>query len=149
MEVILTEKVSGLGREGDIVKVSDGYARNFLIPKQLAVEAIEKNRRLLEHKSRQKINQDARQRKEAEKLASELVNLSCTIPMRAGETDRLFGSVTSMDIAKALKEQGFEVDRRKIELNEPIKELGAFTVPIRIHADVVANVRVLVIREAK
>lgn len=149
MEVILTENVSGLGREGDIVKVSDGYARNFLIPKQLAVEAIEKNRRLLEHKSRQKINQDARQRKEAEKLASELANLSCTIPMRAGETDRLFGSVTAMDIAKALKEQGFEVDRRKIELNEPIKELGAFTVPIRIHADVVANVRVLVIREEK
>ena len=149
MEVILTENVSGLGREGDIVKVSDGYARNFLIPKQLAVEAIEKNRRLLEHKSRQKSNQDARQRKEAEKLASELANLSCTIPMRAGETDRLFGSVTAMDIAKALKEQGFEVDRRKIELNEPIKELGAFTVPIRIHADVVAHVRVLVIREAK
>jgi large subunit ribosomal protein L9 len=147
MEVILTENVSALGREGDIVKVSDGYARNFLIPKQLAVEAIEKNRRLLEHKSRQKINQDARQRKEAEKLASELVNLSCTIPMRAGETDRLFGSVTAIDIAKALKAQGFEVDRRKIELNEPIKELGAFTVPIRIHADVIANVRVLVIRE--
>ncbi|MBM3241335.1 50S ribosomal protein L9 [Candidatus Poribacteria bacterium] len=147
MEVILTETISGLGREGDIVKVSDGYARNFLIPKQLAVEAIAKNRRLLEHKSRQKINQDARQRKEAEKLASELANLSCTIPMRAGETDRLFGSVTAMDIAKALKEQGFEVDRRKIELLEPIKELGAFTVPIRIHADVVANVRVLVIRE--
>ena len=149
MEVILTENISGLGREGDIVKVSDGYARNFLIPKQLAVEAIEKNRRLLEHKSRQKINQDARQRKEAEKLASELANLSCTIPMRAGETDRLFGSVTAMDIAKALKEQVFEVDRRKIELNEPIKELGAFTVPIRINADVVAHVRVLVIREAK
>lgn len=147
MEVILTENVSGLGREGDVVKVSDGYARNFLIPKQLAVEAIEKNRRLLEHKKRQKINQGARQKKEAEKLAKELANLSCTIPMRAGESDRLFGSVTTMDIAKALREQGFEVDRRKIELDEPIKELGAFTVPIRIHADVAANVRVLVIRE--
>jgi large subunit ribosomal protein L9 len=149
MEVILTENVSGLGREGDVVKVADGYARNFLIPKQLAVEAIEKNRRVLEHKKRQDISQDARQKKEAEKLASELVNLSCTIPMRAGETDRLFGSVTAMDIAKALNEQGFEIDRRKIELEQPIKELGAFTVPIRIHADVVANVRVLVIREEK
>ena len=147
MEIILTENVSGLGREGDVVKVSDGYARNFLIPKQLALEATEKNHRLLEHTKHQKVNQEARQIKEAEKLASELVNLSCTIPMRAGETDRLFGSVTAMDIASALKEQGFEVDRRKIELGEPIKELGAFTVPIRIHADVVANIRVLVIRE--
>ena len=147
MEIILTENVSGLGREGDVVKVSDGYARNFLIPKQLAVEAIEKNRRLLEHQKHQKINQGARQRKEAEKLALELANLSCTIPMRAGESDRLFGSVTAMDIASALKEQGLEVDRRKIELDEPIKELGAFTVPIRIHADVIANIRVLVIRK--
>ena len=147
MEIILTENVSGLGREGDVVKVSDGYARNFLIPKQLAMEATEKNRRLLEHTKHQKVNQEARQIKEAEKLASELVNLSCTIHKRAGETDRLFGSVTAMDIASALKEQGFEVDRRKIELDEPIKELGAFTVPIRIHADVVANIRVLVIRE--
>jgi len=147
MEIILTENVSGLGREGDVVKVSDGYARNFLIPKQLALEATEKNHRLLEHTKHQKVNQEARQIKEAEKLASELVNLSCTIPMRAGGTDRLFGSVTAMDIASALKEQGFEVDRRKIELDEPIKELGAFTVPIRIHADVVANIRVLVIRE--
>lgn len=149
MEVILTENVSGLGREGDVVEVSDGYARNFLIPKQLAVEAKERNRRILEHTKRQKVNQESRQRREAEKLALELANLSCTIPMRAGQADRLFGSVTAIDIAKALNEQGIEVDRRKIELDEPIKELGAFTVPIRIHADIVANVRVLVIREEK
>jgi len=148
MEVILVEAVSGLGEEGDVVKVSNGYARNFLIPKKLAVEATDKKRRILEHEKRQSASGEAKGKRNAERLAEALSDVTCTIPMRAGKTDRLFGSVTTMDIASAISEQGFEIDRRKIELAEPIKELGAFIAPIRLHPEVTANVRILVIRGA-
>lgn len=147
MEVILIESISGLGGEGDVVKVSDGYARNFLIPKRLAVAATDKNRRALEHENRQSVNSEAKSKRNAEKFAEQLADVTCTIPMRAGKTDRLFGSVTTMDIASNLSGQGFEIDRRKIDLLEPIKGLGAFTVPIRLHSEVTVEIRVLVIRE--
>jgi large subunit ribosomal protein L9 len=146
MEVILKENVEKLGNEGDVVSVADGYARNYLIPKNLAIKATDKNRRVIEHEKRVESDRFAKERREAEKLASELANLSCTIRMQAGENDRLFGSVTALDIAAALEEQGIEIDRRKITLDEPIKELGVFTVPAKIHADVTADIKVWVVK---
>ncbi len=146
MQVILKENVEKLGSEGDVVAVADGYARNYLIPRKLAIQATEKNRRSLEHEKRVETDLAAKEKKEAEKLAGELSNLSCTIRMQAGENDRLFGSVTSLDIAAALEEQGIEIDRRKIVLDEPLKELGVFTVPAKIHPDVMADIKVWVVK---
>ena len=146
MQVILKENVEKLGSEGDVVAVATGYARNYLIPRKLAIQATEKNRRSLEHEKRVETDLAAKEKKEAEKLAGELSNLSCTIRMQAGENDRLFGSVTSLDIAAALEEQGIEIDRRKIILDEPLKELGVFTVPAKIHPDVMADIKVWVVK---
>ena len=146
MEVILKSGVEKLGNEGDVVAVADGYARNYLIPRDLAIEATEKNRRVLEHEKRMDLDRSAKEKRVAERLASELSNLSCTIRMQAGENDRLFGSVTSLDIAASLEEQGIEIDRRKILLDEPIKELGVFTVPAKIHPDVTADIKVWVVK---
>lgn len=146
MQVILKAHVEKLGDEGELVVVTNGYARNYLIPRKLAIQATDKNRRALEHEKRMTIDLDAKEKKEAEKLAGELANLSCTITMQAGENDRLFGSVTSLDIAAALEEQGVEIDRRKIVLDEPIKELGVFTVPAKVHADVTAEIKVWVVK---
>ncbi len=146
MQVILKADVEKLGSEGDVVTVATGYARNYLIPRQLATQATEKNRRALEHEKRLETDLSAKEKKQAEKLAGELANLSCTIRMQAGENDRLFGSVTSLDIAAALEEQGVEIDRRKIILDEPLKELGVFTVPAKIHPDVMADIKVWVVK---
>ena len=146
MEVILKTNVEKLGSEGEVVTVTAGYARNYLIPRNLAIEATDKNRRALDHENRMLQDRAEKEKKNAEKLASELANLSCTIRMQAGENDRLFGSVTSLDIAAALEEQGIEIDRRKIILDEPIKELGVFTVPARIHPDVTADIKVWVVK---
>ena len=146
MEVILKTNVDKLGDEGDLVSVADGYARNYLIPRKLAIEATSKNRRALDHEKRMESDRAAKEKKEAEKLAEELSNLSCTIRMQAGENDRLFGSVTSLDIAAALEEQGIMIDRRKILLDEPIKELGVVTVPAKIHPDVTADIKVWVVK---
>lgn len=146
MQVILKAHVEKLGDEGKLVVVANGYARNYLIPRKLAIQATEKNRRSLEHEKRLTIDHDAKEKREAEKFAGELANLSCTITMQAGENDRLFGSVTSLDIAAALEEQGVEIDRRKIILDEPLKELGVFTVPAKIHADVTAEIKVWVVK---
>ena len=146
MQVILKEAVGKLGEEGDMVSVADGYARNYLIPRDLAIEATGKNRRTLEHEKLMESNRAVKEKRDAERLAGELANLSCTIHMQAGENDRLFGSVTSLDIAAALEEQGIEIDRRKIVLDEPIKELGVFTVPAKIHPDVTANIKVWVVK---
>jgi large subunit ribosomal protein L9 len=147
MEVILKRQVERLGDEGDILTVADGYARNFLIPMQLAVRATEKNRHMLEHEKRFFSAQADKGKGKAEELARRIAEVTCTIQRRAGENDRLFGSITSMDIAEALAVQDIEVDRRHIELSEPIRELGVFTVPIRFHADVTADVQVVVVRE--
>jgi len=146
MQVILKTQVEKLGDEGDVVNVANGYARNYLIPRRLAIEATAKNRRTLDHEKRMESDQAAKEKRDAQKLATEIANLSCTIRMQAGENDRLFGSVTALDIAAALEEQGIEIDRRKILLDEPIKELGVVTVPARIHPDVTADIKVWVVK---
>jgi large subunit ribosomal protein L9 len=146
MQLILKTNVEKLGNEGDMITVADGYARNYLIPRNLAIEATEKNRRTLEHEKRVALDRAVKEKRDAEKLATELANLSCTIRMQAGENDRLFGSVTALDIAAALEEQGIGIDRRKITLDEPIKELGVFTVPAKIHPDVTADIKVWVVK---
>lgn len=147
MEVILKKTVETLGDEGDILTVANGYARNYLIPMELAVRATEKNRRMLEHEQLLLASQGEKAKVRAEELASRISEVTCTIERRAGENDRLFGSITSMDIAEVLASQDIEVDRRNIELDEPIRELGVFMVPIRFHADVTANIQVVVVRE--
>lgn len=147
MQIILRKTVEGLGNEGSVLKVADGYARNYLIPKQLAVFATEKNRRLLEHERRVLAVQHIKGKREAEILATRIADTTCTIQRRAGESDRLFGSVTTMDLSEALSAQSIEIDRRQIELDAPIRDLGVFMVSIRLHADVVANLQVFVVRE--
>jgi large subunit ribosomal protein L9 len=149
MQVILKINVEKLGNEGDVVSVANGYARNYLIPRKLAIEATAKNRRVLDHEKRMEADRAAKEKRDAQKLATEIAGLSCTIRMQAGENDRLFGSVTALDIAAALEEQGIEIDRRKIILDEPIKELGVVTVPAKIHPDVTADIKVWVVKAAE
>ncbi|RKU13204.1 50S ribosomal protein L9 [Candidatus Poribacteria bacterium] len=147
MEVILKKSVEGLGAPGDVLKVADGYARNYLLPMQLAVHATERNRRYLEHQKRVIDQQEAKDKERAHEIASQITGVTCTLKRRAGENDRLFGSVTSMDVAEALRAEGFELERRFLELAEPIRELGVFMVPVKLHTDVVVELRVVVERE--
>ena len=147
MEVILKKSVEGLGAPGDVLKVADGYARNYLLPMQLAVHATERNRRYLEHQKRVIDQQEAKDKEHAREIASQITGVTCTLKRRAGENDRLFGSVTSMDVAEALRAEGFELERRFLELTEPIRELGVFMVPVKLHTDVVVELRVVVERE--
>ena len=147
MQVILLEDVSALGKAGDLVKVSDGYGRNYLIPKKKAILATEKNIKGLEHQKRLVQHRMAKTKKDIEKIAQEIETLSCTFAKAVGESGKLFGSVTSMDIEAYLKENGIEVDRKKIHLDEPIKSVGKFTVPIKLHPDVVAQLKVWVVQE--
>lgn len=147
MEVILKKSVEGLGAPGDVLKVADGYARNYLLPMQLAVHATERNRRHLEHQKRVIDHQEAKDKERALEIASQVTGVTCTLSRRAGENDRLFGSVTSMDIAESLRAQGFDLERRFFELAEPIRELGVFMVPIKLHTDVVVELQIVVERE--
>ena len=147
MKVILKEDVKSLGQIGEMVSVKDGFARNFLIPKGFAVEANPRNLKALEHEKRI-IQEKARKVKAgAEEVASRLSGLAVTIPAKAGDEEKLFGSVTVMDIAEALQKQGIEVDRRKIDLEEPIKRLGTYTVTVKIHRDVASEITVNVVHE--
>ena len=147
MEVILKKSVEGLGVPGDVLKVANGYARNYLLPMQLAVHATERNRRYLEHQKRVIDHQESKDKEQAQEIAAQITGVTCTLKRRAGENDRLFGSVTSMDVAEALRAQGFELERRFLELVEPIRELGVFMVPVKLHTDVVVELRVVVERE--
>lgn len=147
MKVILTEDIPHLGNAGSLIKVKDGYARNFLIPQGKAVKATTQNLKQLEH---QKLQVQARLQKiqrEAEQLARRIESVSCTITKAAGEEDKLFGSVTAADIQASLKNEGIEVDKKKILLDEPIKKLGIFTVPIKLHPAVTAQVKIWVVKE--
>jgi large subunit ribosomal protein L9 len=147
MQVILKENVKDLGHIGDVVSVKDGYARNFLIPKGLAVEANPKNIKALEHEKR-KIHELAKKAKaSAEELSVRVSGTTITIKAKAGEDDKLFGSVTAMDIADALKKEGMDIDKKKIMLDEPIKRLGSYTVNVKIHSDVTAQLNVQVVSE--
>jgi large subunit ribosomal protein L9 len=148
MEVILKKSVEGLGVPGDVLKVADGYARNYLLPMQLAVHATERNRRFLEHQKRVIDQQESKDKERAREIAAQITGVTCTLKRRAGENDRLFGSVTSMDVAEALRAEGFELERRFLELAEPIRELGVFMVPVKLHTEVVVELRVVVEREA-
>lgn len=147
MKVILLEDIEKVGRAGDQLEVSDGYARNFLIPKRKAVAATAGHTRSLNHLLRQTKGQGERLRRAAEDMAARITGASCSVRRRAGEQDRLFGSVTNQDIAAALGAQGIEVDRRKIILQEPIKTLGSYTIPVRLHPEVVAELKLTVERE--
>lgn len=147
MKVVLLENVPSLGKAGDLVKVSDGYGRNFLIPQKKAVPATEKSLKVIEHQKRLVQQRIDKSKKDAEKLGREIEKLSCTFAKTVGESGKLFGSVTSMDIENYLKENGIEVDRKKIVLEEPIKNLGMFTVPIKLHPDVTTQLKVWVVQE--
>ncbi len=147
MQVILLEDIPSLGKVGDLVKVSDGYGRNFLIPKQKAVFATEKNLKALQHEKALIQQRLGKKKKDAAKMAQEIENLPCTFAKNVGESGKLFGSVTSMDIEAFLKENGFEVDRKKIVLDEPIKSLGMHTVAIKLQPEVTAHLKVWVVQE--
>lgn len=147
MQVILKANVKDLGHIGDVVNVKDGYARNFLIPRGLAVEANPKNIKALEHEKR-KIHELAKKAKaSAEELAARVSGTTVTIKAKAGEMDKLFGSVTAMDIADALKKEGIDIDKKKIVMDEPIKRLGSYTVNVKLHPDVTARLNVEVVSE--
>jgi large subunit ribosomal protein L9 len=147
MQVILRDDVPNLGRPGDVVKVRPGYARNFLLPRNLAVEANPKNLRAFEHQKRLALMRREAKRNEALKVKDRLEQLTIEIAARAGEGGKLFGSVTNIDIERALGGQGIAVDRRRIILAEPIKELGEFVVPVRVDADVEASLKLKVAAE--
>lgn len=147
MLVILLEDIPSLGKMGDQVKVSDGYARNYLIPQKKAMLATEKSLKAIEHQKRQVQKQMGKAKKDAERIAQEIESLSCTFAKSVGESGRLFGSVTSMEIEAYLKENGIEVDRKKIHLEEPIKNLGMYTIPIKLHPEITAQLKVWVVQE--
>jgi large subunit ribosomal protein L9 len=144
IEVILREHVDHLGRRGEIVKVADGYARNYLFPRRLALAVTDENKRQIERERARAEAREADEAREARTLADRVEAAAITIARRVGENQTLYGSVTSADIAEALAARGVEVDRRKIQLPEPLKALGDHTVPVKLHREVVANVRVSV-----
>ncbi len=147
MEIILREDIAKLGRRGDIVSVKDGYARNYLLPRKLAIAASEANRKQVAEMKAAAARHDAREKGAAESVAAQLGDVVVTIASKAGEQDQLFGSVTTMDIAAALEAKGFSIDKRTIELEEPIRTIGEYSVPVRLHHDVTATVKVNVTRE--
>ena len=147
MEVILKEDVPTLGSRGDVVKVADGYGRNFLLPRKLAIEATRSNRAVIEQMKQASLRRAARDKADAEAQAKLLEAVSLSFTRKAGEKDQLFGSVTSGDIAAALEAKGFAIDRRKIHLDEPLKHIGEFKVPIRLYKGVDATVKVTVDKE--
>lgn len=146
MRVILVKEVLNLGDAGDIVQVKPGYGRNFLIPRGLAIPASESSVKELEHQKRVASAIQRKERAAAEGLAEQLKNTAITIRREAGEDDKLFGSVTNRDVASALEAEGIVVDRRRIEMDDNIRSIGLFTVPVRLHREVDASVRVYVIR---
>src|SRR6516165_1697408 len=147
MEVILREDVEKLGNRGEVVKVAAGYARNFLLPRRLAVAATEANRKIVEQERQAHLRKEAKLKSEAEDLSKLMTGVSVTIMQKAGENDQLFGSVTSKDVADALEAKNFTIDRRKVQLDEPIKQLGEHKVAVRLHRDVTAEVTVNVVRD--
>ncbi len=147
MDVILRQDVENLGRAGELVSVKDGYARNFLLPRGLAYVATEGNRRRIEAEAKQREKRAGAQLEQARELAERLEAVSLTFTMKAGEGDRLFGSVTAADVADRLHAEGFIVDKKAVELHEPIKALGIYKVPVRLHHDVKPEVRVWVVKE--
>jgi len=148
MEVILKEDVAKLGSRGDVVRVAEGFGRNYLLPRKLAIEASHGNKAVIEQMKAATVRRTAKEKSSAEALAKQLEGVSVSFQRKTGEHDQLFGSVTSGDIADALAKKGFELDRRKIQVHEPLKTVGEFTVPIKLHKDVTAHLRVVIEKEA-
>ena len=148
MEVILREHVDNLGRRGEVVKVAAGYARNYLLPRKLALLVTEGNKKQIERERTKFDAKEAEEKKGLEALAERLSNIEVVIARRVGETDALYGSVTSSDIADAVAAKGFELDRRKIQLAEPLKKIGEVDVPVKLHRDVIVNLKVKVVAAA-
>jgi large subunit ribosomal protein L9 len=147
MEVILREDIDNLGSRGQVVKVAPGYARNFLLPKRLAVQATEANKKIVEQERQAHLRKEAKAAGEAADLGKLLSAVTVTIKQKAGENDQLFGSVTSKDIADGLAAQNYTIERRKIQLEEPIKQLGEYKVPVRLHKEVTVEITVIVAKE--
>ena len=149
MEVILKEDVPKLGSRGDVVKVAEGYGRNYLLARKLAMEATRANRAVIEQMKAAALRRSIRDKADAEALAAQMKELTLTFHRKVGDQEHLFGSVTSGDVADALEGKGFSVDRRKVHLDEPIKSLGEFDVSVRLHKEVTATVKVAVQKEAE
>jgi len=147
MKVILQETVEGLGHVGDLLDVSDGFARNYLLPRRKALEASSRNVKALEHVKRVSAEKARKEKLQIEAVAKKISAVSLTVTAQVGKDDKMFGSVTVKDIVEGLAEHGFEVDRRRIQLAQPIKELGLFTVPVKLHRDVTASVSVMVVKK--
>jgi large subunit ribosomal protein L9 len=148
MEVILKEDVPKLGSRGDVLKVAEGFGRNYLLPRKLAIEASAGNKKVIEQMKAAAVRRSAKEKAQAEELAKQFDGLAVSFTRKSGERDQLFGSVTSGDVAEALTKKGFDLDRRKIQLHEPLKSLGEFTVPIRLHRDVTTHLKVVIEKEA-
>jgi len=148
MQIILQEDVEKLGNRGEVVDVAEGYARNFLLPRKLALPATPGNMKRLERMRVVFAKREATEKGDASKLAELLNGVTLTVARKAGENDQLFGSVTPADISEALAAQGYTIDRRKIQLKDPIKLVGEYEVPVKLHRDIVANVKLSVTREA-
>ena len=147
MEIILREDNEKLGSRGQVVKVASGYARNYLLPQRLAVAATEANKKIVEQERQAHLRKETKLKSEAEDLGKILGGVTVTIAQKAGENDQLFGSVTAKDIADALEKQNYTIDRRKIQLDEPIKQIGSHTVTVRLHREVPVEITVQVVKE--
>jgi len=147
MKIILRQDVEKLGEAGELVDVKPGYFRNYLHPRDMAMRATESNRKIFEEERRMQQVRENKAKFDAQKLADKLANVSLNAPVQVGEEDKVFGSVTSQDIAKLLDEQGFEIDKKDIQLDEPIKALGIYTVPVKLHKEITGEVKVWVIKE--
>ena len=148
MEVILKEDVVKLGSRGDVVKVAEGYGRNFLLPRKLAIEASAGNKKVIEQMRAAAVRRSAKEKAQAEELSKQFEGVSVVFQRKSGENDQLFGSVTSSDIADALTKKGFNIDRRKIQIHDPLKTVGEFTIPIKLHKEVTAHLKVVIEKEA-
>ena len=148
MEVILKEDVQKLGHRGDVIKVADGYGRNYLLPGKLAIEATAANKAVIEQMKGSAVRKSIKEKAVSEDVAKQLDAIELTFERKVGENDHLFGSVTSGDIAQQLEAKGFNVDKRKIALEEPLKQLGEFHVPVKLHRDVTAHVKVVIQSDA-
>lgn len=149
MEVILRADVPKLGHRGEVVTVAEGYARNYLLPRKMAVMASAGNKKVIEQEKAATVRREVSDKAQAEQLAKMLADVTVVVARKAGEEDQLYGSVTSIDVAEALQAKGYTVDRRKIHVEDPIKTLGEFQVPLRLHHDVEATVKLQVVRETE
>ncbi|MBI1740261.1 MAG: 50S ribosomal protein L9 [Acidobacteriales bacterium] len=147
MEVILKEDVPKLGNRGDVIKVAEGYGRNFLLPRKLAIEANAANKAVIEQMKAAAVRRSAKEKSDAEALSKQFDGLEVSFTRKSGEADQLFGSVTAGDIAEALEKKSFHIDRRKIQLHEPLKTIGEFTVPVKLHKDVTTHLKVVIGKE--